>query len=177
MTTAWRIYLKKDIPSSPDYGEYCLKNKIAGMGWILDAHNAAIRSGKIEVNGFSDFANFAAAEGVEVNQVRLLAEEIKPGDFVWTYVGGKYYLAKVFGESRYAYDAGDEATFYRACNRLTNIDWKLVGVRKDVDERIAKRFGRGQTLRRIFANKNPNAAFGLKYSEEVYARILKNSVN
>ena len=36
MAMVWRIHLKSDFPDSPNYGDYCLKNKVVAMGWILD---------------------------------------------------------------------------------------------------------------------------------------------
>jgi len=171
MANVWRIYLIKDIPTSPNYGKYCLNNKVAAMGWILDKYNDDIKAGKIEIKTYSDYAYYAAKCFDDFNAVRRLAEEIKPGDFIWTCVDKSYYIAKVSAQSRYHYNFSDEAIYYRACNELTNIDWKFVGDKEYVDENIIKRFGRGQTLCRLFAEKNPKFAFGLKYSEERYNRI------
>ena len=171
MATVWRIHLKSDLKDSPNYGEYCLKNKIVAMGWILEKHNPDIASGKITVDSFADFEVYAKAEGMDYNQIRLLAEEIKSGDFIWTYVGGMYYLAKVTTDSRYKYNADSDAIYYRACNQLTNINWKLVGDRKNVDENIFKRLQRGTTLCRLFALKNTNFAFGLQYTQEVFKKL------
>lgn len=171
MATVWRIHLKKDIPTSPDYGEYCLKNKIVAMGWILEKHNPDIASGKIKISNFADFEAYAKLEMDKYHDVRRLAKEIKSGDFIWTRVGGKYYLAQVAADSCYRYNADGEAVAYRACNQLTNIDWKYVGTRKDVDEKILKRLQRGTTLCRLFAPKKPNFAFGLQYTQEVFKKL------
>ena len=64
-----------------------------------------------------------------------------------------------------------EAISYRACSQLTNIDWKCVDDRKDVDEKIFKRLQRGMVLCRLFAPKNPNFAFGLQYTQNVFAEM------
>ncbi len=168
MTMVWRIILNKDIKTSPHYGEYCLKNKIAAMGWLLDKYNADIANGTIKISNFTDFEVYAKAAGMDYNQIRRFAEEIKPGDFIWTYVGGKYYLAQVAADSRYRYNADSEAVTYRACNQLTNIDWRCVGTCKDVDEKIVKRLQRGQTLQRLFAKDNTNFVFGLQYTQKVF---------
>ena len=42
MTNVWRIHLVKDIPTSPNYGNYCLNNKVAAMGWILEKYNMTV---------------------------------------------------------------------------------------------------------------------------------------
>ena len=171
MTNVWRIYLLKDIPTSPNYGNYCLNKNIAAMGWILEKYNDDIKAGKIEIKTYEDYAYYAAKCYNKFDDVRRLAEDIKPGDFIWTYVDGNYYIAKVSEKSHYNYNFSDEAIYYRACNELTNIYWKCVGDKKVVDEEIRRRFGRGQTFTRIFAEKNPKAIFALKYSEEIYKKI------
>ena len=84
MAMVWRIHLKSDLTDSPNYGEYCLKNKVVAMGWILDKLNPDIASGKIKISNFADFEACAKAKGMDCNQIRLLAEEIKAGDFIWT---------------------------------------------------------------------------------------------
>ena len=105
------------------------------------------------------------------HDVRRLAKEINPCDFIWMYVGGKYYLAQVTADSRYKYNADSEAIYYRDCNHLTNIDWKCVGTRKDVDEKTFKRLQRGMTLTRLFYHKNPKFTFGLQYMQEVFKKL------
>lgn len=172
MAMVWRILLKSDLPDSPNYGEYCLRKKVAAMGWLLDKYNPDIASGKIKISDFADFEAYAKLEMDKYHDVRRLAKEIKAGDFIWTYVDGKYYLAHVAADSRYQYNADSEAIAYRACNQLTNIDWKCVGDRKDVDEKIFKRLQRGMTLCRMFGAKNPNFAFGLQYTQNVFAKLI-----
>ena len=172
MAMVWRIHLKSDLLDSPNYGEYCLKNKVVAMDWILEKHNPDIASGKIKVSDFADFETYAKIEGMDkYHDVRRLAEEIKPGDFIWTYVGGIYYLARVADDSRYIYNVDAEAIAYRACNQLTNIDWKAVGEYKDVDEKITKRMQRGQTLQRLFVDDNSDFAFGLQYTRDVFNKL------
>ena len=171
MATVWRILLKKDIPTSPDYGEYCLKNKIAAMGWILEKHNSDIANGTIKINNFADFETCAKIEGINPSQICILAEKIKAGDFIWTYVDGIYYLAQVSTDSRYIYNTDAEAMAYRACNQLTNIDWKAVGKYKDVDKKIANRMQMGRTLCKLFAEDNPDFIFALQYTQKIFAQL------
>ena len=171
MAMVWRIHLKSDLTDSPNYGEYCLKNKVVAMGWILEKHNPDIASGKIKISSFADFEACAKLEMDKYYDVRRLAEEVKAGDFIWAYVGGKYYLAQVSADSRYRYNADSEAVAYRACNQLTNIDWKCVGDRKAVEEKIAKNMEGYQTLRRLFAPDNSDFAFGLQYTQEVFKKL------
>lgn len=171
MANVWRIHLLKDIPESPNYGEYCLKNNIAAMGWILDDYNADIKAGKIKIESYSDYAKYAKECFDKFDDVRRLAEEVKPGDFIWTRVDGKYYLAKVSADSYYRYNSSDEAVKYRACNELTDIYWKLVGERKSIDERILERMERGRTFSRMFAEDSSELSYWLGYSQGTYDRV------
>ena len=88
-----------------------------------------------------------------------MAEELKPGDYIWAYYNKIYYLAKVSTNSKYYYNVSDEAIENDACNQLTNINWKAVGDKKVVDERIRNRLQRGNTLQRLFNPKTNKANF------------------
>ena len=172
MANVWRIHLLEDIKGkSPNYGNYCLNKNVAAMGWILNKYNDDIKAGKITIKNYADYAKYAEKCHDKFHDVRRLAKDIKPGDYIWTCVDKKYYIAKVSIQSRYNYNFSDEAIYYRACNELTDIDWKYVGTKDDVDEKILDRMERGQTLCRVFARNNSNFNFGLKYSEEIYNRI------
>ena len=167
MVNVWRIHLQE----SPNYGEYCLKNNIAAMGWILEKYNDKIQSGEIKIENYADYASYAKKCHDKFNDVHRLAEEVKPGDFIWTCVNGKYYLAKVSSESKYHYNFSDEAIKYRACNELTNIFWKFVGERKDIDEKICKKMEGYQTFRRLVQENDPDLSAFLGYSDEIYEKI------
>lgn len=172
MTNVWRIHLIKDIPASPNYGNYCLEKKIAAVGWILDERfHDSLKAGKLEIKNYADYESCAKKCHETFHDVRRLAQEVQPGDFIWTCVDRKYYIARVSDNSRYNYNFSDEAIYYRACNELTEIDWKYVGDKSAVDERIRRRMERAQTLCRIFAEKNPMRTFAVKYSEEVYKKV------
>ena len=164
MANVWRIHLIKDIPTSPNYGNYCLNNKVAAMGWILEKYNDDIKAGKIKIETYSDYANYAAKCFDKFDDVRRLAEDIKPGDFIWTCVDKNYYLAKVSDKSHYRYNFSDEAIYYRACNELTNIEWKCI--EKSFYKGLLKRVRSDQTLYRIFDENDPKFNdFAYKYSD------------
>ena len=171
MANVWRIHLRKGgAEGSVSIGNYCINHKIAAMGWILESKNADIKSGKITINSYTDYEYYAADVYGKVHDVRRLAEEVKPGDYIWTYYDKIYYLARVGTDSKYYYNASDEAIQNDACNQLTNIDWKAVGDCNIVDERITNRLQRGCTLQRLFNPKTnkANFDFALKYTKNIY---------
>ena len=172
MANIWRIHLRKgDAGDSVSIGNYCINHKIAAMGWGLNSKNADIQSGNITINSYKDYEYYAQMEGQSVNNVRRLAEEIKPGDFIWTRCNNIYYLAKVSEHSKYKYDPSDEAIENDACNQITNIEWKCIGDDKVIDTNIIRKewFEQGQTLRKLIdpeKNKN-NFELALKYSQDL----------
>ena len=174
MANVWRIHLRKGVVGNTlPIGEYCLKNKIAAMGWILEKSNEKIKSGEIVIRNFKDYQMYVLQEDYSnYHCVQKLAEEILPGDFIWTYVDGKYYLAKIGKDSKYHYNCSDEAIDNDACNELTNVDWKEIGDHHVVDEIVLAAYQRGQTLRRIYDPKNNTNKFlaVLEYSQKVYAK-------
>ena len=173
MTNVWRIHLRKgNSGDSVSIGAYCISKNIAAMGWGLESKNADIKSQKISINSYKDYEKYANEETNlgKFYDVRRLACDVKPGDFIWTYYDGQYYLAQVRSDSKYQYDPSDEAIENEACNQLTNIYWKKIGDRKEVDKRITSRLQRGNTLQRLYNPKNKkskdNFDFALKYSQQ-----------
>ena len=166
MANVWRIHLRKGKSGdSVSIGDYCIKNHVAAMGWILKKNDDEIKSGEIMINRYSDYEKYVGYEDYKEHHcVKTLALKIKPGDYIWTYFDKKYYVAKVSPDSKYNYNASDDAIRIEACNELTNINWKEVGDHTVVDERIVIGCQRGQTLRRVC---NP------KTNKENYLAVLE----
>lgn len=166
MVNVWRIHLRKgDAGTSVSIGAYCIKNRIAAMGWRLQNNDARIKN-------YRDYEICAKTEGTDYRQVKVLAEKIKPGDFIWTYYDKQYYLAKVGADSEYNYNLSDEAIRNDACNELTNVRWKAVGDCTTIDEIIITGMQRGQTVRRICDPKKNKFNFEriLEYSRNIYEK-------
>ena len=174
MTNIWRIHLRKGgVGDSVSISDYCIHHMIAAMGWILNKkENDDIKNGKIIINSYQDYAKYAEKVYDKFDDVRRLAEEVKPGDFIWTRCDNIYYLAKVSENSKYHYNSSDAAIENDACNQLTNIEWKRIGDDQVVDTNIIKKewFEQGQTLRRLInPEKNENSfKLALKYTQDIY---------
>ena len=168
MANVWRIHLRKGyVGDTESIGAYCIRNQVAAMGWILEHTTAKIKN-------FADYEIHAKAEGLNFSQVKMLAEQIKPGDFIWTHVDKTYYLARVGADSKYNYNSSVEAVRNDACNELTNIRWKAIGDYTKIDETVCKGMQRGQTLQRICNPKNNKSNFDrvLKFTEEIYEKYF-----
>ena len=174
MVNVWRIHLRKGgVKDSVSIGDYCIKNNIAAMGWILKKNNEKIKSGEIIITSYADYEKYVGYEDYKEHHcVKTLALKIKPGDYIWTYLKADktYYLAKVGSNSKYNYNASDEAIENDACNELTNIEWKAIGDHNSVDEKIVDSFKINRTLQRVY---NPNTNWtkysaALKYTQKVY---------
>lgn len=178
MTNVWRIYLKKGTPkNNTPIHEYCFKNKIAAMGWRIESKDEEIKSGKIFINCYEEYEEYAKVEPNigAFNNVKLLACEVKTGDYIWTRVDGEYYLSKVSPNSKYYYDCSDEAIENNACNQLTNINWKFVGNRDEINTDLIN-YLMGQTFCRLVDPKNKTKFEEvLKYTKEIYNKICGES--
>ena len=173
MANIWRIHLRKGSgKDGVPIGDYCIKNRVAAMGFRLKKHQDKIKNRDIIVRNYNDYENYAKLEDVNYYSVRLLAQEVKPGDFIWTRIDGIFYLAKINSNCEYHYNYSDEAFEKSACNELTNVDWKRIGDDTVVDTDIIKkeRFARGQTLCRLFNPEDNRANFdlALKYTQNIY---------
>ena len=176
MTNIWRIHLRKgEVGDSVSIANYCFKNKVAAMGWVLNSKNDDIKSGKIIISSYEDYERYAINEynkKSDFGDVRRLACEVQLGDFIWTHVDGEYYLAKIATDSKYHYNYSDEAIENDACNELTNVIWKRIGNAQVVNTSIIRKelFEQGQTFRRLInPKKNKDQfEFALKYTQDIY---------
>ena len=172
MANIWRIHLRKGRGKEAiSIGDYCIKNRVAAMGFRLKKHKDEIKNGNIVIKDYDDYEKYAKLEDVNYYSVRLLAQ-VQPGDFIWTRIDGIFYLAKINLNCEYHYNYTDEAFEKSACNESTNVDWKYIGDDTVVDTNIIKkeRFERGQTFCRLFnpEDNRTNFDLALKYTQNIY---------
>lgn len=154
--SVWRIQTNT---SRGDVADYCIKQKVAAVGWSLSEH-----ANRSELNSlsFDDYCIFADMYYNSYGSVARLALDIKPNDLIWMRNGGIYYLARVNGNSFWLFNNSDDAVLLDACNQLTNIEWICIGDESDIPGALSTSFIRGSTLQRIY---KPGIA---EYSELIY---------
>lgn len=115
-------------------GWYCLKHSVGAMGWCLRNLQSQIQGGKIKVDNLSDYKRLVRQTEPDTWTENLLksvyyldpmfSNGVKIDDLIWMYhEDGDYYIARVEENSRYYYNADDEAYDNDACNQLTNLHW------------------------------------------------------
>lgn len=94
----WRVQLKPDSAKGISYKdllEFCKSNQIIGVGWYLvEGHTDDYATLRNEVYAIEAYKGGESSALRAVNAIR----EMKPGDLVWTRVGGdasEYYLCRV----------------------------------------------------------------------------------
>lgn len=153
--TVWRLHTET---ASGKISRYCIENDVAAVGWcfspIYTEANPELEEKIRNIKTFSDYweilENFSDC-GDEIYSVRRLAEEVRPGDFIWLHSeDGHYYIAKVSENSKWQFihDARDKD----AANQISNIKWHEV---KDelIPQIIREAFQRGSTFQRILAKE------------------------
>lgn len=74
--------------------EYCIRNKILGVGWRVD--------GSLNTTDAETYLKAAEQFGHNTQMVKYIQKYVRPGDLVWTRSEtGQYYLAKVTSGWRY----------------------------------------------------------------------------
>lgn len=152
MSDVWRIQV---VTSGMNIANYCIKNKVAAMGWCFyGSENDQLVKEREKVRSFQEYVDWYSkydSKGVNPSVSRL--NELQKDDIVWMYSKneGKYYVGRC--TDTYRFNSSSEACKYDACNQAS-VDWyyycdkgsgKLPGA-------IACAFIRGTTFQRI--NKN-----------------------
>ncbi len=144
--TIFKIHIRPENKEPTKCFEYCLANKILGVGW--------------QAKGCASDCNWEEYEKrskhhKKINIPRYIYNNVKPDDLVWTRDGvGRYYLAKVL--SGWEYLTNEEAVAVDITN-IFRCDIKPVSVEEDessVDQipgKVITSFRSTMTINRILA--------------------------
>ena len=165
MSSVWRLQLNTD---GGKIAQYCLDNNIAALGWSLREIDQKKR-GSVKDN-FQTYYTLAKKAYGNFNSVRRMAEDVRAGDLIWIRTGdGQYYVGRVEENSKWFFNADDEAKDIDAANQLSNIFWKKVSENADessVPGAVATAFIRGFALQRI---RKPGVG--------IYSQLLYNTLS
>ncbi len=172
MHTVWRLQtLTGDAKKNERHiGQYCLKNKVAAMGWSLylqEGGQWTVSQEEREAIG-DDFSKYEKACETHNQYLRSLGDklknkdsiyksidnvkrllEVKAGDLIWMRDAGIYYVGRVGENPKWSFVADQHATEKDACNQLGPIDWKKVGDESEVPGAIITAFIGYRTFQRI----------------------------
>src|ERR1700730_7279815 len=100
----FRIHIRPTggLGSSSTSFDYCLREKVLGLGWQVEFPQGSDRTWTTyEALGVQQYG------GEEISRVRYLHDKIRPNDLIWTRdARGLYYLAKVLAPWEYYEGAG-----------------------------------------------------------------------
>lgn len=156
----WRIQTKT---SKGDIAEYCLRNKIAAVGWSLTEYSNRSEFFNLK---FCDYCEYADKIYNSYDSVIRLANYIKENDIIWMRKDGKYYFARVKSTSKWKFNNELDAVELDACNQLSDIEWIEDGLdESEVPGALTTAFIRGSTFQRI------NKAGICEFSELIYNQM------
>ncbi len=148
----WRLQIRTGANNSIYLGDYCLKNNIIAMGWVINKSIYAERAAASK--DWNVYYKQAIAEyGVDgFGSVIRLHEDLRENDLIWMRVNGIYYIGRITADSHHVFDISDEATKMDAGNQYTNIHWYKASSYADEDTvpgAVNTAFIKGSTLQRI----------------------------
>ena len=177
MGTVWRLQTRTDSEDGKKISKYCLKHKVAALGWsINDDHIniynpeaiTEIQEKRKKIKNIEEYYDVVRTYGLYGinNKKRLIAVdmllEVEKGDYIWMRDNGIYYLGYVGDKLRYRYNFRNKALKHDAANQIKGVVWKPIGDESQVPGVIATAFIRGRTLQRI------KKAYMYEYASFIY---------
>ena len=187
MGTVWRLQTRTDSEDGKKISKYCLKHKVAALGWsINDDHIniynpeaiTEIQEKRKKIKNIEEYYDVVRTYGLYGinNKKRLIAVdmllEVEKGDYIWMRDNGIYYLGYVGDKLRYKYNSRNKALEHDAANQIKGVVWKPIGDESQVPGAVATAFIRGRTIQRI------NKSHMFEYAEYAFWEkplILENS--
>lgn len=141
--------------------DYCLDNKILGMGWPLEPPSES----NMTWEQYENLATRKYGKGA-LTSVKNLRKQVNPNDLIWTRdKSGKYYLAKV--QSPWEYLDTEDGRNADITN-IVRCRIKPVDLADDVPGKIVAHFRAPMTIQRI---TNPTAT---SYSRWLWNQLSKS---
>ena len=135
--SVWRLHVH-----TRDYGvgQYCLAHDVVAMGWsfedLLEDKNSDPELAELKArianigDSWENFVSCAEDEGYDFDSLIKLHDEVKPGDSIWMYFNGCYYLARVNEESKWTFCKDARAD--HVANQYSCIKWHRVASKNDL---------------------------------------------
>ena len=164
MSQVWRL---QSNTAGGKITQYCLEHHVAALGWSLREADQKERSAIKD--DFQAYCALAEKTYDKFDSVCRMAEEVRTGDLIWIRTGGRYYIGRVEENSKWFFNADEEAKDIDAANQLSNIFWKEISETADessVPGAVATAFIRGSALQKI-----------RKSGVEEYSQLLYNTLS
>ena len=142
-----------------EYKKYCIDNNILGWGWQRGDNAKEVDS----LEKYHEDYGKSKSLSVACNQIAPM----KDGDYVWTYVGGQWYLGKVLGNFIFHAPNG-----YPRFGMQRKCQWKPVKNKDLIPGNILTYSRRDGTIRRIENNDSFE-----KYCQYLYGDLAEEPKN
>lgn len=155
----WRIHIKNDVEDGytrKDLLEFCLQNKLIGVGWNdIKTRADSVSEIKKEAQSYSN----ATAGFKAVNAVR----QMNLNDLIWTRLEGIYYLCRVTGLWK---DSRPDKTHYSLdISNYVNVEWLKIGTEDLVPGKVVSSFRPAASAQCINGVEEITAYLWNKYSK------------
>lgn len=148
----WRVQLKPDSAKEISYKdllEFCKSHQIIGVGWYLvEGHTDDYATLRNEVYSIEAYKGGESSALRAVNAIR----EMKPGDLVWTRVGGdasEYYLCRVGDLLWKDRVVTDEHRRYDIGN-FVSAKWVKIGKEEKVPGKVVNSFCASRSAQHVY---------------------------
>lgn len=156
----WRMTIKTSSQDEKDF-EFCLQNKILGVGWCLrDDNDNPYVPASIEECEQKGREQYPSSRGFVVAIHAL--KEMAVDDLIWTRHNGIYYLCRVLSTWKYNCDS---AHVYEDVVNYVEVEFHEIGTMETVPGKVVNAFRARSSLQRI------KGEIPLQYAEHLYNAI------
>ena len=147
--TIWRIHIKTDAEAGIDPVQFCIDNKIVGVGWSIDKNTETTISWD-EYYAEAENKYYRNGDKGWWPAVNALHNRMSEDDLIWTRdSSNNYYLGRI--RSPWRYDTSQECSKADMVN-IRDCDWCRVGAEDKVPAAIVNRFISRRTVQAMNSN-------------------------
>ena len=164
----WRVQLKPDSAKGISYKdllEFCKSNQIIGVGWYLvEGHTDDYDTLRNEVYSIEAYKGGESSALRAVNAIR----EMKPGDLVWTRVGGdasEYYLCRV-GDLLWKDRVVTDVHRRYDIGNFVSAKWIKIGKEEKVPGKVVNSFCASRSAQHVYEVDEISKMIWNTYSDE-----------
>ena len=139
----WRIHIKNDVApgySREDLLDFCLKEKLIGVGW------GEIKTRVNDESIIRKQAQFYSEPTPAIKALNAM-RKIQVNDLIWTRLGNRYFLCRVIGLWT---DSKPTPKHYELdIPNYVNVEWLEIGMEKDVPGKVVSSFRPAATAQAV----------------------------
>lgn len=167
----WRLHIKPAAQKDVDPFEFCIREKILGLGWPINTSN---ENESLDWDSYYQLAKKEYGDRSWWSAVNAIHNNMKMDDLCWSRdSNANYYLGRVLSDWKY------KATRQHRDADVVNIrycDWKKIEL-ESVPGAIVSAFQRGRTLQQIHTEKGYSKFLWNKITGKSFYSIEEKSLD